>query len=56
MNMVSQSAYAIVIFMTGFTTIMAPPLLRVLIRDQSGGKGTAAPALVAAREGGGDGA
>lgn len=55
MNMVSQSAYAIVIFMTGFTTILAPPLLRVLIRDQSGGKGTAAPALVAAHEGGGDG-
>jgi Kef-type K+ transport system membrane component KefB len=31
MNIVSQSAYAIVIFMTGFTTILAPPLLRMLL-------------------------
>jgi Kef-type K+ transport system membrane component KefB len=32
MNIVSQSAYAIVIFMTGFTTILAPPLLRLLLQ------------------------
>jgi hypothetical protein len=33
MNMVSPSAYAIVIFMTAATTIFAPPVLRVLFRD-----------------------
>ena len=33
-NMISQSAYAIVIFMTAVTTIMAPPLLRFLFRDE----------------------
>jgi Kef-type K+ transport system membrane component KefB len=32
MNMVSQSAYAIVIFMTAVTTLLAPPVLRVLFR------------------------
>lgn len=51
MNMVSQSAYAIVIFMAGFTTILAPPLLRLLLRGQAGGKGTGgAPALVRAQQ------
>jgi Na+:H+ antiporter len=51
MNMVSQSAYAIVIFMAGFTTILAPPLLRLLLRGQVGGKGTGgAPALVGAQQ------
>lgn len=54
MNMVSQSAYAIVIFMTAFTTILAPPLLRLLVRGQVGGKGTGTPAptLVGAQQGG----
>ena len=33
MNMVSPSAYAIVIFMTAATTIFAPPVLRILFRD-----------------------
>jgi Kef-type K+ transport system membrane component KefB len=33
MNMVSQSAYAIVIFMTGVTTLLAPPMLRILFRE-----------------------
>ena len=34
MNMVSQRAYAIVIFMTGVTTLVTPPLLRYLFRDE----------------------
>ena len=34
MNMVSQRAYAIVIFMTGITTLVPPPLLRYLFRDE----------------------
>ena len=51
MNMVSQSAYAIVIFMAGFTTILAPPLLRLLLHGQAGGKGTGGvPALVSAQQ------
>ena len=33
MNIVSQSAYALVVFMTAATTLMAPPLLRVLFRE-----------------------
>src|SRR5437868_7818893 len=33
MNMISASAYAIVIFMTAATTMFAPPILRVLFRD-----------------------
>jgi len=33
MNMVSQRAYAIVIFMTAVTTLLPPPLLRYLFRD-----------------------
>jgi len=33
LNMVSQRAYAIVIFMTGVTTMVSPPLLRYLFRD-----------------------
>jgi len=52
MNMVSQSAYAIVIFMTGFTTILAPPLLRLLLRPGRKGPGSAAPSLVGAQQGG----
>jgi Kef-type K+ transport system membrane component KefB len=35
MNMVSQSAYAIVIFMTAVTTLLAPPALRILFREQA---------------------
>jgi Kef-type K+ transport system membrane component KefB len=34
MNMVSQRAYAIVIFMTGVTTLIAPPVLRYLFRNE----------------------
>jgi Kef-type K+ transport system membrane component KefB len=48
MNMVSQATYAIVIFMAGFTTILAPPLLRLLIRDHPPDKGRGTPALVGA--------
>src|SRR5215469_4807748 len=33
MNIVSQSAYALVVFMTAATTLIAPPLLRVLFRE-----------------------
>jgi len=33
MKMISQRAYAIVIFMTAATTLLAPPLLKVLYRD-----------------------
>lgn len=51
MNMVSQSAYAIVIFMTGFTTILAPPLLRLLIQDRTGGNETGTPALAGTHPG-----
>ena len=32
MNMVSSGAYAIVVFMTAVTTLLAPPLLRYLLR------------------------
>jgi Na+:H+ antiporter len=32
MKVISDQAYAVVIFMTGVTTIMAPPLLRYLFR------------------------
>jgi Kef-type K+ transport system membrane component KefB len=32
MNMISESAYAIVVFMTAVTTIIAPPVLRILFR------------------------
>lgn len=32
LNMISQRAYAIVIFMTGVTTLVSPPLLRFLFR------------------------
>ena len=32
MNMISQRAYAIVVFMTGTTTLVALPLLRYLFR------------------------
>lgn len=32
MNIVSESAYALVIFMTGITTLVAPPIMQVLFR------------------------
>jgi len=35
MNMISQPAYAIVLFMASATTLIAPPLLRVLLREES---------------------
>jgi hypothetical protein len=39
--------------MTGFTTILAPPLLRLLIPPPGAGTSTGTPAaLVGAREGG----
>lgn len=34
MKIISQSAYAIVIFMTAVTTVLAPPLLRYAFRDE----------------------
>lgn len=34
-QIVTQSTYAIVVFMTAVTTILAPPLLRILLREES---------------------
>jgi Kef-type K+ transport system membrane component KefB len=34
MNMISQRAYAIVILMTAITTVLPPPFLRILFRDE----------------------
>ena len=34
MNMISPRAYAIVVFMTGVTTLLPPPMLRYLFRDE----------------------
>lgn len=36
MNMISQAVYAIVLFMTAATTLLAPPLLRYLFRREMG--------------------
>ena len=33
-QIVSQSTYAVVVFMTAVTTILAPPLLRILLRNE----------------------
>ncbi len=33
MNIVSESAYALVIFMTGITTLVAPPAMKIIFRD-----------------------
>ena len=41
MNMMPADAYALVILMTGVTTLIAPPLLRIVFREETG----AAPAL-----------
>jgi Kef-type K+ transport system membrane component KefB len=38
MKMITQSAYAIVIFMTAVTTILAPPILRLLFRHEPQGE------------------
>jgi Na+:H+ antiporter len=40
-KMISESTYALVIFMTGATTLVAPPLLKFLFRDET----ARAPAL-----------
>jgi len=34
MTAISEQAYALVIFMTAMTTLVAPPLLKVLFRDE----------------------
>ena len=36
LGVITQSSYAIVIFMTAVTTMLAPPLLRVLFRSDEG--------------------
>ena len=33
MKFVSESAYALVIFMTGITTLVAPPVMKIVFRD-----------------------
>jgi len=38
MNVISQSAYALVVFMTAATTLVAPPMLRIMFRDDVTGK------------------
>jgi Kef-type K+ transport system membrane component KefB len=35
MNVISQPAYALVIFMTGATTLVAPPIMRLVFREDS---------------------
>lgn len=35
MNIISQSAYALVIFMTSATTLIAPPLMRIVFREDA---------------------
>jgi Kef-type K+ transport system membrane component KefB len=35
MNMISQRAYAVVIFMTAVTTILPPPLLKLMFREDA---------------------
>ncbi len=48
-NIVSQSTYAIVVFMTAVTTLIAPPLLRILFRPAAGEPREAEPATAAAQ-------
>ena len=38
MNVISQSNYAVVIFMAGATTMIAPPILRYLFKNQAAGE------------------
>ncbi|HET9839921.1 MAG TPA: cation:proton antiporter [Candidatus Angelobacter sp.] len=45
MNIVSESAYALVILMTGVTTLIAPPIMRIVFRDEI----TAQPAVAGRR-------
>jgi hypothetical protein len=33
MNIISPSAYALVIFMTGATTLVAPPIMKLIFRE-----------------------
>jgi Kef-type K+ transport system membrane component KefB len=47
MNIVSESAYAVVIFMTGITTLVAPPIMKVLFRRDMA---TAPPPLEQSRK------
>ena len=35
MNVISQSAYALVVFMTAATTLIAPPIMRLIFREDS---------------------
>ncbi|MGH9579820.1 MAG: cation:proton antiporter, partial [Terriglobales bacterium] len=44
MNMISQQSYAIVIFMTAVTTLLAPPILRILFREPQEQEAQEAPA------------
>jgi Na+:H+ antiporter len=44
MNMVSQRAYALVIMMTAITTILPPPILKVLFAPRMTGEGGGPPA------------
>src|ERR1051326_3196532 len=45
MNIVSESAYALVIFMTGITTLVAPPIMKLAFRDE----GSLKPAITERR-------
>jgi Kef-type K+ transport system membrane component KefB len=45
MNMISQRAYAVVIFMTAVTTLIPPPLLKLLYRDTESRAMSASQAL-----------
>jgi len=47
MNIVSESAYAVVIFMTGITTLVAPPIMKVVFREDMAGE----PVLAEERRG-----
>lgn len=47
MNIISQSAYALVVFMTGATTLIAPPLLKLIFREDA----AAAPEFIERRHG-----
>jgi Kef-type K+ transport system membrane component KefB len=35
MKVISEPVYALVIFMTGATTLVAPPLVKILFREQA---------------------
>ena len=44
MNMISQCAYALVLMMTAITTIVPPPIMKVLFVPKMGGAPTVPPA------------